>query len=218
MVFLTQFIIAFLVRMGFKKNYLVGQSGYDFKKLQTIERPVACPNMVVLPFMESMFVTLKCHGLGILPTEASSVPRAPQQLVQHGCSGFKCEGDCRGDVGGCLWKVQREAKMLDISLVLSAGSDGQFEVARRAGRCKRGWDHRLFVLPVAGLHRQAWEWSPPPAGRKGDCTARGDSRSPPSGPARLRREEAACVQLPRAVFHFRVWPLRNLGRSRALLG
>ena len=74
MVFLTQFIIAFLVRMGFKKNYLVGQSGYDFKNLQTIERPVACPNIVVLPFMESMFVTLKCHGLGILPLKHRRCP------------------------------------------------------------------------------------------------------------------------------------------------
>ena len=79
MVFLTQFI-ALPVKMGLKKNYLVGQSGYDLKKLQSIEWPVACPSTVALPFMECMLVPLKCQSWNT-PTEASSVPRAPQQLA-----------------------------------------------------------------------------------------------------------------------------------------
>ena len=87
MVFLTQFI-ALLVKMEFKKKITWWVS---LDMISKNFKPVACPSTVVLPFMESMFVPLKCHGLGMLPLKHHRRPGP----AQNGCSGFSRNGACR---------------------------------------------------------------------------------------------------------------------------
>ena len=77
MVFLTQFI-ALLVKMELKKkNYLVGQSGYDFKKLQTC----SVSKHSCVAFYGIHVCALEMPRSWNAPTEASSAPRARSEWL-----------------------------------------------------------------------------------------------------------------------------------------